>query len=64
MILVVYCVHDYVRYSNKSPVTEDSQGLSFQIATLDHSGRLNIWVCVYFCLCVCVFVCVCVYVCM
>ncbi|XP_065920672.1 cytoplasmic dynein 2 intermediate chain 1-like isoform X2 [Dysidea avara] len=35
---------DQLRYSSKSPVTEDNQGLSFQVATLDHSGRLNIWV--------------------
>ena len=25
-------------------MTEDGQGLSFQIASLDQSGRLNIWV--------------------
>lgn len=43
--LLLHCVNNCIRYSIKSPVTEDSQGLSFQVATLDHSGRLNIWVC-------------------
>lgn len=30
--------------SPTSGPTEDSSGLSFQLATLDHSGRLNLWV--------------------
>lgn len=32
------------RSSDESSVAEDGQGLSFQIASLDHSGKLNIWV--------------------
>ena len=34
----------HVRFTDEAPVTEDGQGLSFQIASLDQSGRLNIWV--------------------